>query len=300
MIEERYDPLMLKRLLPIAVRKSVRKLLDRPRQAAAMRRVMSPLPQEHSAHPLTSELIVSLTSYPARYGTLHLTLRSLLLQSIRPDRLILWLAKDDISKLPRGVLDLQAAGLDIRATRDLKSFKKLVPALELFPDATIVTADDDLYYSPDWLQDLVSERHQDGQAEILCHRAHRLRLASNGTIRPYREREDDVSDAAARSPSHDLLFTTGAGVLFPPNSLDTIVTDQDRFLRICPHGDDLWFTWCAGLAGTPVRKIGGKFDIISWPGTDDDSLWEQNERGGNDRMIDALQEEFGPGLPRPR
>jgi hypothetical protein len=36
------------------------------------------------------------------------------------------------------------AGLEIRTCRDLRSVKKLVPALEEFPRAFIATADDDL------------------------------------------------------------------------------------------------------------------------------------------------------------
>ena len=45
-------------------------------------------------HGLPVPLIISLTSFPARYDTLHLTLKSLMGQSVRPDRVILWLAEE--------------------------------------------------------------------------------------------------------------------------------------------------------------------------------------------------------------
>src|SRR6516165_1052567 len=58
-------------------------------------------------HQLPGELIVSLTSYPARFGTLGLTLRCLLSQTIRADRTILWISNADASLLPSDVIRLQ-------------------------------------------------------------------------------------------------------------------------------------------------------------------------------------------------
>src|SRR5579864_6248399 len=96
-------------------------------------------------HGLPGTLVVSLTSYPPRFPTVALTLRCLLTQSIKPDHVILWIAHADEARLPPEVLALRALGLEIRSTEDLRSFKKIVPALRDFPDAFIVTADDDVY-----------------------------------------------------------------------------------------------------------------------------------------------------------
>lgn len=241
-------------------------------------------------HGLPGELIVSLTSYPARFPTLHLTLRSLLRQTTRPDRLILWIAHDDINLLPRSVHKLTRQGLEIRACEDLRSYKKLIPAIEAFPDAFIVTADDDLYYGPHWLKTLVEV--SDRQT-IVCHRAHRPVYDQQGRLRPYREWELSVHDEAARAPSTAIMPTSGAGVLYPPGSLHRTVTDRSLFEALCPDGDDLWFYWCARMAGTLCRKVGPRMRLIPWSGTQDSSLWNSNERGGNDRMIAALQARFG-------
>jgi len=108
-------------------------------------------PRRGRAHNLGSELIVSLTSHPPRFPTLHLTLGCLLDQSFRADRVILWIAHDDMALLPAAVRKLERRGLEIRACDDIRSYKKLVPALEAFPHAFIVTADDDLELAPDWL-----------------------------------------------------------------------------------------------------------------------------------------------------
>jgi hypothetical protein len=135
-------------------------------------------------HGLPAALVVSLTSYPPRFGTLSLTLRSLLLQTVKADRTILWIAHADIQLLPKNVTDLQAAGLEIRATEDMKSYKKIIPALEAFPDAFICTADDDVYYWPTWLEELVAVARMTERV-VVCHRAHEITLDAQGHFYPY-------------------------------------------------------------------------------------------------------------------
>jgi hypothetical protein len=243
-------------------------------------------------HPLPGELIVSLTSYPARFPTLHLTLACLLDQSVKPDRVILWIAYEDMAMLPASVLELQERGLEIRSCEDLRSYKKLIPALEAFPHAFIATADDDLYYRVDWLKELVEGLTSEGDV-ITCHRAHRMKQTPNGPLLPYLEWQFDVQDEHSRRPSDDLLPTGVGGMLYPPQSLDPCVTQRQLFRRLCPGGDDLWFYWCARMAGTRFKKVGGKLWLLNWPGSQQTSLWAVNEAGGNDAMIAALQEEFG-------
>ena len=47
------------------------------------------------------KVIVSLTSYPARFDTIHLCIKSLMYQTIKPDKIILWLGSDSAEvKLP--------------------------------------------------------------------------------------------------------------------------------------------------------------------------------------------------------
>jgi hypothetical protein len=272
--------------------RSVRRLRDRMvrrgAQLDASRRAR--WHRKGKKNPLPGELIVSLTSYPARFGTLHLTLGCLLDQSIKADRTILWIAHDDLGQVPAAVRALERHGLEIRSCDDLRSFKKLIPALEAFPNAFIATADDDIYYPRGWLETLASGTEE---GVITCHRAHRMTRSAGGTPQPYLQWVFAVLDKEARTPSSDLLPTGVGGVLYPPNSLDPQVTDRDLFLRLCPHGDDLWFYWCARMAGTHYRKVGGRFRMITWPASQETSLWAGNAAGGNDRMIQALIDEFG-------
>lgn len=273
------------------IRRPASRLRKRWHLSAALRQLQRSRPGAGRPHTLPAELVVSLTSYSARFGTLHLTLRSLLAQTVRPDRLVLWVAHHETSQVPPEVWALQQFGLEVRPCDDLKSFKKLVPAIAAFPDAFIATADDDLYYPPNWLAELVAGSDT-SEPVIVSHGVHRLTHMPDGRIAPYMSWQLDVQDARARSPSADILPTTGRGTLFPPRSLSSVVSERPLFERLCPTGDDLWFFWAAQLAGTKAKKVGDRFRLITWEDSQDSSLWAENQHGGNDRMIEALQREF--------
>jgi hypothetical protein len=281
----------LRRHIPELVVDPIRKLRSYWLRFYARRRMgrrRKPAPP----HGLDRPLIVSLTSWPKRFPTLHLTLACLFDQSVRADRIILWIAHHDLEVLPPEVLALRDVGLEIETCDDLGPFKKLIPSLEAFPEAYIVTSDDDLYYPRNWLETLVSEADP---TTIICHRAHRPTRDIRGGFAPYVFWERNVQDTRARQPSVDIMPTSGAGVLYPPGSLHDIVTDR-RFLSICASGDDLWYWWASRMAGTMSRKVGPRMWGVAWPDSQDVSLWSDNEAGGNDRMIAALESEFGPLL----
>ncbi|MGX5913616.1 hypothetical protein ACR0ST_02615 [Aliidiomarina sp. Khilg15.8] len=242
-------------------------------------------------HKLPGELIVTLTSFPARYPILHHTLHSLLTQSVRADKVMLWLYEEDVATLPASVRDLQSEGLTIRTCpRDTRSFKKLIPSLEQFPDAFLVTADDDIFYRPDWLEELLTG--YDGTADILCLRAHYIRCQESGKPRPYRTWERKTE---ATGPSDHLFFTSGAGVLFPPHSLPATTCDEALFTALTPHADDIWLNWMAQASDSAVRRVGTNRQVIAWSEARLSSLWEINKtaESGNDKQIEAVIERFG-------
>jgi hypothetical protein len=246
-------------------------------------------------HTLPGKLIVSLTSYPPRYPTLDLTLRCLLNQDIAPDALILWIADDDLKSLPRCVLKLRGHGLMIERCDDIKSYNKIIPALRAFPDAYIVTADDDRYYPSNWLSRFVEEYRS--PIEILCQEAYRIVRDLNGDLLPYNEWP---SLSTLRGPTDTTrfgIFPIGSeGVLYPPRCLHPDVTDMEKAMRHCPHGDDIWLYWMAMRAGSVHRHIkhAGKIND-EWPGTVSNGLWlTRNCNGGNDEQIAAMIEAYGP------
>ncbi|MFL5306246.1 MAG: glycosyltransferase family 2 protein [Polyangia bacterium] len=244
-------------------------------------------------HGLPGELIVSLTSYPPRYPVLVNTLKSLLDQTVKPDRLILWIAAGDEELLPAAVRRLAAYGLEILVCDDLRSFKKIIPVLERWPDSFVLTADDDLYYPPDWLQTIVAG-FSPAQPAIVCRRAHLPARAADGRLAPYGDWQHEIDMRDDPSPRQGLFPTGIGGVLYYPGSLAPEVTDREAFLRLCPRADDVWLYWMGRRAGTRYRQVGGPFTQISWPRSQRVSLWLENVAAGeNDRQIRAVEDHYG-------
>lgn len=240
-------------------------------------------------HGLNAPLIVSLTSYPPRFPTLALTLRSLSRQSVQPDRIILWLDAGDDALLPRDVTD--QSNIEIRICPPWRSFKKLVPTVQLAPDAYVVTADDDVYYPVDWLKKL-ADAAQSG-ATVACLRAHRV-VVSHGAPEGYESWQHNLE----MPETGPLVFPTGvSGVIYAPNVFHADVTRDDLFMKLAPSADDIWLYWMHRLQGSKPVKLGQRARILEWAGTQSVSLRATNrlanEQGGNDRAIAALMKHYG-------
>ena len=219
-----------------------------------------------------------------------LTLRCLLCQSVQPDRTILWIAQKDEGKVPREVLALRDCGLEIRTTRDIGAFKKIIPALHAFPEAIIVTADDDVYYWRTWLEELISAWAGSMQ-EIVCHRANGIALDPTGRPRPY---SDWPMDASFQGTSVAVFPTGVEGVMYPPGSLSPRVLDSGTFTKVCPRADDVWLYWMARLAGSRFRLTGHGRRPCLWRNSQKVALYRENVlKKGNDAQIGAMIDLFG-------
>ncbi|GMO48954.1 MAG: glycosyl transferase [Termitinemataceae bacterium] len=199
------------------------------------------------------ELIVSLTSFPPRMEKLHYTLFSLLNQTKKPHRIILWLGEEQFPNkeydVPEKVLVLLKCGVSIEWCKDIRSYKKLVPAYRKYPDAVIVTADDDLYYAKNWLE-LLYNSYLTDTTVIHCIGGLRVRYTSEG-IRPHSEWDFCPN----LEPSYTTFGQGGRGVLYPPHSLYKDIDNVALFTRLVPTDDDMWFWAMAVLNGTKIKTV---------------------------------------------
>ena len=240
------------------------------------------------------DIIVSLTSYPARINAVPETIKSILAQSFKPGKLVLWLAEEQFpgkeKDLPPDLVQLKSRGLSIEWCEDIRSYKKLIPSLRKYPGKIIVTADDDIIYGKNWLAQLVISHIQEPDA-IVCHRAHRVSLDESRNFSPYKRWPKEVKD---ENPSLGYLFTGCGGVLYPPGSLHESVQDRNAFSSICPNGDDLWFWGMALLKGTKIQIVkDSSFELDFVPGTQTTALWINNvQDGGNDAMLQELNARY--------
>jgi len=195
-------------------------------------------------------VVVSLTSIPSRLKTLHLTIRSLLAQECKPEKIVLWLNDDLKNSLPETLVQLEGRRFEIRYSPLTCSHRKLIHSLEAFPDDVIVTCDDDSMYDAGWLGRLWVD-HRKFPDSIITHRCRKITYGDNDTILPYAmwpiERE-----GGATYP--ELMPVGYGGVLYPPRSLMGDVCKSELFLKLTPKADDLWFKAMSFLQGTQVRK----------------------------------------------
>jgi len=245
------------------------------------------------------ELIVSLTTIPERIGTVALCLDSLLRQSIKPDRLVLWLSESNepgrplISQtsLPDNLLRLVPRGLEIRWCKDIRSYRKIIPTLHAHPKALIVTADDDIFYPRYWLKAL----YQAYQAEpqyVHCHRAHLIKYAVAGDAMPYQQW--DMLANGYQGPSFDLFPTGCGGALYAPGHLHPDVLNEDTFVALCPKADDVWLKAMSILANVPCKKVASvTFPLIEVRIPNNRTLCSENfTLNGNDLQIKAVAERY--------
>jgi len=253
--------------------------------------------QQPRASGLGKPLIVSLTSYPPRFPSLHLTLTSLLNQSVAADEIILWIAREHMDLLPESA---RALGDRVRIAPcdDLSSYKKLIFTVQESPDRYIAIADDDVYYKHDWLEELVQGLSPSDKSSC-CHVVFRFHLASSGDVAPFLDWEIEPQDPAVRSPATNTLPIGVGGVLYPPNAFHDDVVRSDLFQKLAPHSDDIWFYAMARLNGVLPVKVGGRFVQILWPGSQDTALWSSQAPQRSDDALRALVGRYGPEIFQP-
>lgn len=182
------------------------------------------------------KVVVSLTSYGRRVKKVHYTIISLLRQSCQPDMIILWLDVDhwNMNNLPNSLKRLTKYGLTIKFCKDLKSYKKLIPSLNNYPEDLIITCDDDIYYRSNMVQRLV-EAYRNDPTKIYAHRAHEITFA-DGKLCSYNKWIEEVSDKSGKK----IFPTSGGGTLYTKKHLYKDVCNEELFSTLCPNADDVW------------------------------------------------------------
>ncbi len=198
------------------------------------------------------EIIVSLTTYSKRLYEVAFTIESIMQGTLKPNRIVLWLdegLKD--TPLPLTLQHQQKRGLEISFfCKDIRSYKKLIPTLCKYPEAAVITVDDDALYNFDLVENLVNA-HIRSPHHIIANRIHRIVLGENKRPINYLK-WDWYASPTDNSPLN--FFTGVGGVLYPPHSLHPEVMNEAVFCEICQYADDVWFKAMALKAGTKVIK----------------------------------------------
>jgi len=198
-------------------------------------------------------VVVSLTTIPERINKAYLTIESLLLQSIRPDYIILWIS-DMLAHeaIPSSLNRQKRRGLTIEFRRDVGPHTKIIHSLREYKNSIIVTADDDHFYMKNWLKQLY-DAYIAEPFHIYCHRAY-LMKAFDG--KPGKYSDWKLLGVENEGPLLSIFPTGVGGVLYPPESLHEEVCNVELFTKLCPTADDIWLKAMSLLKRTKCVKVG--------------------------------------------
>lgn len=195
-------------------------------------------------------VIVSLTSYGERIPELKYTLYSLIVQSIRPEKIVVNIAFVDEQYICDELKSFERYGVEFFLCKNLRSHTKLLPTLSRFPKFCIITADDDIYYAKDWLR-LLCEEHKHHPNDVCCHLIHRITW-NNCEINSYQKWKHNFKEYSAYKSN--FLLGVG-GVLYPPDVFYKDILQEKLFMSLTPYADDIWFYFMVVLNNKKIRQI---------------------------------------------
>ncbi len=200
-----------------------------------------------------SDLVVSLTSFPARLKTVSFVITSLLEQTCPPGEIHLWLGRDEVPNknwLPKRLQALEERGVQFHfARRTFHQYDKFLHNSELNTDRPFVIVDDDAIYPPTSLENLIAA-HQRYPDAVIGNRCHLINVDQHGCIAPYRDWKREVH---MPRPGFRLMPTGVGGVLYPPGFLaDPMVTSVEDIFENAPYADDVWLKTCALARSVPT------------------------------------------------
>lgn len=205
------------------------------------------------------QIIVTLTAQREYFKELQITIFSILNQSLKPDRIILWLDEEteSLATLPYEITRFIKNGLEIRFAKDVKNYTGSVYAFKEFKDSIIVTANNNIYYRKDWLKRLYLS-YITNPDDIHVHCAQRV-LLTNGATVVLREGTIYVSQESAEY--NNFLLGDG-GVLYPPGCFSKEALRDDIFTKYAPDYDDIWF-WIRGvIQNKKIRVVKNHYSTL--------------------------------------
>jgi len=190
----------------------------------------------------SEEIIVSMTTFGARFYDAYIAIESIMQGTIKPNRIILWVSEDlkDI-KVPIVLRNQMQRGLEIRYCKDIRSYTKLIYSLKAFPNASIITMDDDIIYPHDAIENLINVHNEN--PDMIC--ANVLRPLPPVGCNPYPSLSEFDFAEHYKAVYNRYILEGYSGVLYPPHSLPDEVFNEDVFLSI-------WFSAMAMLKNTKI------------------------------------------------
>lgn len=252
---------------------------------------------------LDDKAIVSLTSHPGRIGIVKKCIETLMVQTVTPKKIILWLSIEQFpnkhGSLPNELTALENMGgfFEIRFVKgDLKPHKKYFYAMQEFPDDPIIIVDDDVYYDKHLVEYLL-ESYTKFPDCVSAMRVNLIGFHKTGKIMDYDGWKMGYR-MLADTPSTQLIPTGVGGVLYPPHILPKETFDEKAIEETCLFCDDLWLKIMAAHANIKTVFPQKSCQETLIEDSQDCALWKMNVRYGNnnDMCMKNIMEYYGKNI----
>ena len=225
-----------------------------------------------------------MTSYPARINCVWLVVKSLFLQTYKPDRVILWLAEEQFptKELPRNLTIMQNYGLEIMWVKDIYGHKKYrVPVMEQTSNEVVITFDDDIVYSPKCIERLMAV-HKKHPNSLVCERGQTY--DDKKECNPGRWKT--ISDTGVIVPTYSMNPSPGGGCLIPFGAFHPDAVKEECFRRLAYKNDDLWYMFMCAANKTRMiktRKYHKIFSLVE--GSQIEQMATENVMGNQNNVV---------------
>lgn len=254
------------------------------------------LPKYFSKHPVDlnrlkqQDVIISLTSFPARISYVYMTIESLLRQTVLPEKILLWLSKEQFPSedaVPERLRNLQNGIFQIKYVEgDIRSHKKYYYSFKEYPEKTVITTDDDIIYPPHLVERLLSDSEKFSGC-IIANIVHKITY-TDGVLNPYKK----WIEAKPYEKGDNVQIGAGC-VLYPPHCLYEDCLKKDLFQQLAPSVDDLWLNAMARLAGTDVVRTANKQSFLPVVISENEKLSVSNVgQNRNDEQLKRIREYY--------
>lgn len=201
---------------------------------------------QHTKH----RVIASLTSYPGRISKTWLSVESILRQSVKPAKVILWLSKEQfpngLNDVPRKLRSQLNKGLEIGfVDGDARSHKKYYYCFQQYAQDIVFLADDDIFYPSDILARSLKLIENDEEL-IVANFGFRYKWNKDSSY------IDIIQTNSSSNSDFNVFFGSGGGTMLIPRELNRFIDSIGTIMRICPTADDIYLNGIAHLASKRI------------------------------------------------
>lgn len=230
-------------------------------------------------------LIVSFTSFPARIDKVWMVVECLKRQTVLPEKIILWLSKEQFPLTNSIPTSLQKRTDDLFEIRmvdgDLKSHKKYYYTVQQYPDKLILLIDDDIFYPTTMIEEMM-KAHSLYPDAIICRYGYQMTYSEDHRLKNYKEWKMIPSSYKGR----DFFFGSGGGTLIQPQKMYKDIANKELFVQLTPTADDVWLNSMALINKVDIIKLSmGLVCPILQKGNNKTLSSENKDAGQNDVQI---------------